>query len=92
MSSFYMDKDPSAVLWYGIDWSTWLQEGDSIATAIWTVTNGLVNESSLISDNVARIKLSGGVLDSVALATCRITTAVSGEVDDRTLHLRITDR
>lgn len=83
--------DPDAVLPYGMDWSSWLAEGDSIVTSTWTVPTGLTKTDESEDGGVATVWLSGGV-DGVSYSvTNHIVTAQDME-DDRTLRIIVRQR
>lgn len=92
--SAYMEKDPDAVLDYGIDWSDWLVAGDTIATSTWTITGSdaaLVQDSDFSDSTVTGLWLSGGTVDEEYSATCHIVTT-AGRADDRTLTIGVVER
>ena len=76
-------KDPDAVLDYAVDWSTWLPEGDTIATSTWTVPTGITKDSDSHDDTTVTIWLSGGTLGETYELVNRVTTA-AGRTDDST--------
>lgn len=96
-SAFRVTKDPNAVLPYGFDWSDWLEEGDAIASATWTITSPTGDASPVVvdsdseTDTVATAVLSAGTVGNTYFATCRITTD-SGYIDDRTLTIEVKQR
>lgn len=91
---FAATKDPDAVLPYGIDWTAWLETGDAIASAAWTVTSpsgdadSIVVDSDSETDTVATAILSGGTLGNTYTVTCRITTD-NGYIDDRSIVITV---
>jgi hypothetical protein len=88
----YIDKDPSAVLSYTLDWSDWLPTSTTISTSTWAITTFTGDASPLTSvtttntGTTAIIKLSGGTVGRVYTVTNTITT--SGTLTDRR-HFRI---
>ena len=85
-------KDPNAVLDYTFDWSAWLAPiVDSISTAVFTLTGGLVQVSKTNTATTATIFVSGGTVGTPATISCRITTA-GGRTEDRTIKLTVIDR
>lgn len=85
-------KDPDGLLDYAVDWSEWLPEGDTIASASWLVDDAdLVIESSTATSTVATVRVSGGVVGTRYQLTNRITT-VTGLVTDQTLRIRIREK
>lgn len=92
--SAYMEKDPDAVLDYGIDWSDWLVAGDTIDASTWTITGSdaaLVKDSDFSDSTVTGLWLSGGTVDEEYSATCHIVTT-AGRADDRTLTIGVVER
>jgi hypothetical protein len=77
-------KDPDAVLWYAIDWSTWLGEA-TITGSTWEVPTGLTQVgAAAFTATEAKIKLSGGTAGQRYNVRNRITTS-GGETNDHTL-------
>ena len=60
----FIRKDPSAVMDYYIDYSTFLDSGDTITTQTTTVDSGITLDSSSIVTGNTKIKhvISGGVV------------------------------
>lgn len=88
---YVVEKDPSAVLDYGFDWSAWLADGDTIASVVWTVPTGITKDNQSESTTIATVWLSGGTAQTQYLVGCKITTA-AGRVDERTLTVNCNDR
>jgi hypothetical protein len=84
-------KDPDAVLDYSIDWSTWLQTGDEIASATWTVPTGIVLDSQDESTTRTVAWLSSGTAGVNYDLGCLITTT-SGRLDERTITIKVRER
>lgn len=84
-------KDPAAVLDYGLDWSEWLPDGDTIAASTWTVPTGLTVDSDTFNDVHTTVWLSGGTAGQVYQVVNQITTA-EGRTDERTLVIQCADR
>lgn len=100
----WIEKDPEAVLNYGLCFDEYMQTGDTIATAAWTVPAGLTKVSDALNvapmvvrgveraaNTVALVRLSGGTAGTNYLVTCRITTQ-SGDVDDRSFTVRVKEK
>lgn len=86
------DKDPSAVLDYAIDWSDWLQVGETIASSTWTITpSGLVQNTESETTQVATVWLSGGTDGTQYTVTNHITTS-SARTDERSLTITVRQR
>lgn len=88
------DKDPNAVLWYGVTWVDYLAQigADSIATSTWIVPVGLTNVAEQIANPIAKVKLSGGTVGESYDVVNRITTTASAETEDRTIRIFIRER
>ncbi len=87
-------KDPSAVLDYGIDWSDWLESGESIATSTWTVTpSGLTVDSETEDADSTLIWLSGGTAGVSYDVTNKIVTDnATPRTDERTIRIHVKER
>lgn len=79
-------RDPDSVLDFRWDWSEWLSSGENIIEAILIVSAGLTLDSSSHTDTTVTAWLSGGTVDDLYAATCRISTN-QGRIDDRTIWL-----
>ena len=86
-------KDPAARLDYTWDWSAWLAEiTDTISSATVTVPAGLTAVGSPdVTDTAVTQRISGGALDDAYTMVCQITT-VGGLIDERSIHLTISNR
>lgn len=77
-------QDPADVLDYALDWSDWLDDGETIASSTWAVTPaGLTTSLTSIVNNgtAAVVWLSGGVADRMYTVTNHITTTDSRTVE-----------
>ncbi|SEI85545.1 hypothetical protein SAMN05518849_1011122 [Sphingobium sp. AP50] len=87
-------KDPDARIDHGVDWSAYLA-GQSLVASGWTVapveTGGLVVEASAFEAQRSSARLSGGVIGHVYRLTNRVTLS-DGQVDERTLTIRVEER
>jgi len=83
----YIDKDPSAILSYTLDWSEWLPTSTTISTSTWTIStisgdaSPVTSVTTTNSGNTTIIKISGGTAGKVYTITNTITT--SGSLTDR---------
>jgi len=87
MSTYAKLKDPDADLDYGIDWSDWLPDGDSVQTSTWIITgpdSTLVAGVTSVDGNQTTVWLSGGTLGQVYTVTNRVVTT-EGRTDDRSI-------
>lgn len=85
-------RDPDSNLDFGVDWSRWLGNGETI-----TAQTVVSDDASLIVSNVTQAAgvvefwLTGGTVGSAARCTCHITTS-GGRSDDRTLTIKTVER
>lgn len=86
-------KDPQATLDYAVDWTAWLDQGDTITAAQWTIPDGITQAAPAPSTDggKATVWLSGGTVGQVYPITCRVTTS-AGRVDERTVEILIAQR
>ena len=85
------EKDPSAILDYGFDWSDWLADGETISTVTITVASGLTKDSDSESDGIVTIWLSGGTAGSTYTVACKIVTS-AGRTDERSMTIMVINR
>lgn len=86
--------DPSAELDFAVDWTDWLQDGETISDASWTVPAGLSEvdgHDSSVVDGLCTIWLTGGTPGCSYTVTCHITTSM-GRQDDRSLTIESRER
>lgn len=84
-------KDPDAILDYQFDWSVWLAEGETIASAILDVPAGLTLDSQDDTNTTVTAWLSGGTVDEGYRVVCNITTS-EGRTDDRSIYIICRER
>jgi len=93
MSVFYSDgtfipdappKDPNSTIDYGVDWSTWLESGETIVTSTWPETGALVSESESNTTTATSIFVSGGTVGATYTLTNRVVTS-QGRTEDRSM-------
>lgn len=92
-------KDTEAQLIYTLDWTNWLETGDTVSTVAWTVAarrndpTPLVNNSSGVdgTNKKTYIEISGGQADKVYIVTAKVTTA-NGLIDRRNFRVECVDR
>ena len=87
-------KDPDATLDYTIDWSAWLEDGDTIAGSQWVVPTDLTQDAPATNtDTTTTVWLSGGTAGADYVVTNRITTASNPDrIDDRSIVIRVRER
>lgn len=97
-------KDPAAILDYVFDWRAatntndpdatedYLEVGETIASHTVTAETGITADSGTLGDTNSSVTvwLSGGTAGDTYDVTCQITTT-STRVDERTIHVHVTD-
>lgn len=84
-------KDPNAIRTFGINWATVL-DGLGFSASIWAVVSGtVIIDSSTTSTTYALAKLSGGTVGEKCVLRNRITRS-DGEIDDRTIYVKIKEK
>jgi hypothetical protein len=93
-----ISKDPAAKLTYTFDWSEWLEAGQTISTAVYTVaarrndpTPPTIHTSGTQSGIRTYVQLSGGQVDKVYIVSCQVTTN-TGLIDKRSFRMLVEDR
>lgn len=85
-------KDPSAVLDHGMNWTSWLDDGETItAQSVVAAPADLTIAAVAQADGIVSWRVSGGTLGQDYIATCRITTSV-GRVEERSVRYRVGER
>lgn len=87
-------KDPDATLDFAVDWSLWLEAGDTIASTTWNVAAGISQPASpapSTTDGKATVWISGGTVGQTYPVTCRVVTS-EGRIDERTISIQIEQR
>jgi len=90
MSYSYV-KDPDAVLDYVFNWSSWLQDGDTIDTYTVDADAGLTVDSDSNTTTAVTAWLSGGTAGQSYGVTCHVVTA-GGRKDDRTIRIIVLEQ
>lgn len=83
--------DPTAVLDYRWDWSTWLAAGETITARVVTVPTGITKNSDSEAAGIVTAWITGGTPPNIYSVVCHITTS-AGRQDDRTIKLTAIDR
>ena len=76
-------KDPDANLDYEVDWTTWLDSGDSISSHD-VDAGGLTLGTNTNDGNAVTFWVSGGTVSTSYTVRVRVTT-VQGRIDDRSV-------
>lgn len=92
-----ISKDPEALLIYTLDWSQWLETGDSLSTASWEIVarandpDPLLKISDGIQGDKTYIELDEGQVGKSYTVFCKITTA-NGLEDRRFFKVKVENR
>jgi len=81
------NKGPDSLIDYGVDWSNWLADSETISISVWIVPTGLTLESESNTTTASAIFISGGALGEVYTLTNRITTN-HGRTEDRSMLIK----
>lgn len=84
-------KDPQATLRHSIDWSGWLQEGETITAQSVTAPTGITADQVAQADGVVSYRVSGGRAGKDYVVTCQITTS-QGRIDQRSMLYQVRER
>lgn len=82
-------KDPTEELDYSVDWSEWVPERDTLATATWSVPADLTQPKPPSQDgSKVTVWLAGGEVGQTYPVVCRIVTT-AGRKAERTFYVHI---
>jgi len=84
-------KDPHAVLDYGFDWSDWLDTGETLSSATWTVPSGITKDSQQLGDTSTKAWFSGGTAGESYTIACKVVTS-AGRTDERSFVIQMENR
>jgi hypothetical protein len=86
-------KDPNEILDYELDWSRRLDDGDTIASAEFSLVApaGLTIASQSFTETTAKVWLTSGTLGETAAILCRVETT-GARVMDWSMSLEIQAR
>lgn len=101
MAYKWPDLDPNELQAYSVDWSRFLNSGDTISSVAWLI-NGLaavsyssVDGLTLVqptnTDTVATARFTGGNVGTKYKISCRVTTA-EGLIYERSIFLTIREQ
>ncbi len=89
MTSSTFAKDPDERLDYDFDFSRWLTDSDTIASAVAVRSGGsVVLDAPEIAAQSVRVWVSGGAIGEASVITVRATTA-QGRVKESAMRLKI---
>jgi len=92
-----ISKDPEAQLTYTLDWVNWLETGDSLASATWTIVarandpTPLVKVTNGIQGTKTYIELNNGQAGKSYTVYCKVVTA-DGLEDRRFFKVKVENR
>jgi len=66
---------------YGVDWSGRLQPGETVASSVWVIEEGLTSSNEINTGLITGVMLSGGDTSSFYVVSNKITTSLG-----RTIH------
>lgn len=67
---------------YAIDWSDWIVSPDTLATAVWTLADGLTNAGQAIEGSVSQIHITTTVAGAYDCSV-RITTGANPALSEK---------
>lgn len=86
-------KDPDATLDYGVDWSDYLDAGETLSMSSWSAAPAgdltLSGEASGASS--ASVLVAGGMKGRIYRLVNRVTTS-AGRTDERSITIRVEHR
>ena len=99
----YIEKSPSSNIQYGLDFTDYLNSGDSLASATVTIeaitgdaaplafpTNA-ATDVLISGGDLVNIRLEGGTIDNIYTVKCVITTT-QGDTDSRSFRIVCRER
>lgn len=78
-------QDPDSTLDYPFEWAPFL-EGDTIATSVFLLPDGLTQVSTAIDGSITTVFLSGAQCGRIYRCTNRVTTG-DGRIEDKTIRI-----
>lgn len=101
MAYKWPDLDPNEIQAYSVDWSRFLNTGDTISTVLWLIDGNITGSYETYQNltfiqptnttTVATVRISGGNVGQRYKISCRITTA-DGLVYERSINLTIREQ
>ena len=86
-------KDPASTANYGVDWTDWLDTGETIVGSVWVLPTGLTNAGDAFDTTKAVVYISGGSEGQEYVVTNTITTDSSpAKVEPRRFKLIIREK
>jgi hypothetical protein len=101
MAYKWPDLDPNEIQAYSVDWSRFLNTGDTISSVLWLIDGSITGSYETYQNltliqptnttTVATVRISGGNVGQRYKISCRITTA-DGLVYERGIFLTIREQ
>lgn len=85
------NKDPGSIIDYGVSWTNWLAQNDSIELSQWLLDSGITAVTESNNETETAIMLSGGTSGTQYTLTNRITTS-AGRVEERSMLILCENR
>lgn len=86
-------KDPDADLPYAVDWSAWLDDGETISVSTWDVSDsGMTQSLDSIDGATTMVWLAGGTVGSKPYRVTNHIETSNGKEDDRSFFVWIKER
>ena len=85
-------KDPNAVLDYVIDWSDWLEVGETILSSEWAMNGDATIAHNTYTDTVATVWVSGGTATFTVTNSITTTSVPVARQDDRSLTIKVKNK
>lgn len=90
---FYASQDPDAISDYSIDWSDWLDDGETVDESTWSGPAGVALTPSLETPHaIVRVEITDDGLIGTAISLVNHVVSSDGQEDDRTLKIRIKEK
>ncbi len=80
--------DPNETEPFRIDWSYWLDQGETISSSSWSLDSGPTASATAFDDTTATMTITGGTVGNVYKATNTITTS-AGRTYQRTIAIDV---
>jgi len=81
-------KTPDGILDYGLDWVSWLEEGDTIVASEWEADTGVTVDSDEFTTTLTTAFISGGSIHKSYNITNTITTD-GGRTTSRSIRIDV---
>jgi hypothetical protein len=99
----YIEKDPDSNIQYGLDFTDYLNSGDSVTAATITIESitgdasplafptGAATDVLITGGVLVNIRLQGGTVNNIYTVKCAITTTL-GDTDARSFRIVIKEK